>query len=268
MAVPKPESGYLVGELPFIRFGEGARTLVIFPPINDSLQDVTDGARFLRWYYRRFADEYTVYLVSRKRRLPSGYTTRDMAADYGRAFERNIGPAHVMGLSLGGLVAQHFAADHPEYVESLVIGVAARGLGMEGQEIVRRWTDLARGGRWRELHAEMVVDMYTGLRRPLYELLARILGGAVVRSPAAREDFVVSAEASLNHDPTGRLEAIGARALVVGGAQDRLFPASVQGATAERIPAAALRLIEGVGHGAFDERKHDFDAAVRGFISR
>jgi pimeloyl-ACP methyl ester carboxylesterase len=70
----------------------------------------------------------------------------------------------------------------------------------------------------------MVVDMYTGLRRPLYELLARILGGAVVRSPAAREDFVVSAEASLNHDPTGRLEAIGARALVVGGAQDRLFP--------------------------------------------
>ncbi len=268
MAVSRPESGHLVDELPFIRFGEGPRRLVIFPPINDSLQDVRDGARFLRWYYRRFADEYTVYLVSRKRRLPSGYTTRDMAADYGKAFERSIGPAHVVGLSLGGLVAQHFAADHPEYVESLVIGVAARGLGAEGHEIVGRWIGLARGGRWRELHAEMVVDMYTGIRRPLYEILARVLGGAMVRSPAAREDFIVSAEASLSHDAIDRLQAIEARTIVVGGAQDRLFPRHLQDDTAGRIPGASLRLIEGVGHGAFDQRKREFDAAVKGFIHR
>jgi len=268
MTGPRPEAGYLVGELPFVRFGEGPHTLVILPPINDSLHDVTHGARFLRWYYRRFADEYTVYLVSRKRRLPSGYTTRDMAADYGRAFERSIGPAHVLGLSLGGLVAQHFAADHPEYVESLVIGVAALGLGLEGHEIVRRWLALANGERWRGLHAEMVVDLYTGIRRPLYELLARLLGGAIVRSPVARQDFIASAEASLDHDATDRLEAIEARTLVVGGAQDRLFPGPLQGDTAERIPCASLRLIEGVGHGAFDERKRDFDAAVKAFICR
>jgi len=63
MAVPRPESGPLLGELPFIRFGAGPRRLVIFPPINDSLQDVTGAARFLRWYYRRFVDECTVYLL-------------------------------------------------------------------------------------------------------------------------------------------------------------------------------------------------------------
>lgn len=94
------------------------------------------------------------------------------------------------------------------------------------------------------------------------------MGGAGVRNPAAREDFVVSAEASLNHDATDRLGAIEARTLVVGGAQDRLFPGPLQSDTAERLPNAALRLIEGVGHGAFDERKRDFDAAVMGFISR
>ncbi len=268
MAVPTTESGHLADGLPFVRFGEGPRTLVVFPPINDSLQDVTHGARFFRWYFRRLADEYTVYLVSRRRGLPSDYTTREMAADYSEALGRGIGPAHVMGLSLGGLVAQHFAADHPEHVESLVIGVAARGLGQEGQEIVRRWIGLARTGRWRDLHAEMVVSMYTGVRRPLYDLLARLLGGAVVRNPAAREDFVVSAEAALNHDADDRLEAIGARTLVVGGAQDRIFPASLQNDTARRIPGATVRLIEGVGHGAFDERKRDFDAAVNGFIRR
>ena len=96
MAVPRPESGYLVGGLPFVRFGAGPGTRAILPPISDSLQDITQGARFLRWYYRRFVEGYTVYLVSRKRSLPSGYTKRDMAADYGRAFEHNIGPAHVV----------------------------------------------------------------------------------------------------------------------------------------------------------------------------
>jgi pimeloyl-ACP methyl ester carboxylesterase len=268
VAASELESGHLVGELPFIRFGGGSRTLVIFPPINDSLRQVTNGTQFLPWYYRRFADEYTVYLISRKRRLPSGYTTRDMAGDYARAFERSIGPAHVLGLSLGALVAQHFAADHSGHVESLVIGVAARNLGAEGREILRRWTGLARDLQWRELHAEMVVDMYTGLRRPLYEILARLLGGAAVRSPSAREDFIVSAEASLNHDASDWLGAIEARTLVLGGAQDRLFPGPLQSSTAQRILDAALRLIEGVGHGAFDERKRDFDAAVKEFISR
>jgi pimeloyl-ACP methyl ester carboxylesterase len=268
MAVPATESGHLVGGLPFVRFGDGPRTLVVFPPINDALQDVTYGARFWRWYFRRFADDYTVYLVSRKRGLPSGYTTRDMAADYGDALGRSIGPAHVIGLSLGGLVAQHFAADHPEHVESLVIGVAALGLGPEGQEIVRRWIGLARAGRWWELHAEMVVSMYTSFRRPLYDLLARLLGGAVVHNSSAREDFVVSAEAALNYNADDRFEAIGARTLVVGGAQDRLFPAALQNDTAARIPGGAVRLIEGVGHGAFDERKRGFDAAVEGFIRR
>ncbi len=109
-----------------------------------------------------------------------------MAADYTRAFGQSIGPARVVGLSLGGLVAQYFAIDHPQHVESLVIGVAARSLGAEGCEIVRRWSGLAREGQWRELHAEMVVAMYTGLRRPLYEILARLMGGAVVRNPDAR----------------------------------------------------------------------------------
>jgi len=238
---------------------------VIFPPINDSLADVTHGKRLLPWYYRRFAEDYTVYLVGRRRGLPPGCTTGEMAADYAGAFEREIGPAHVMGLSLGGLVAQHFAADHPEYVQSLVVGVSGRGLGVEGREIAGRWIGLARDGRWRELHAEMIVAMYTGFRRPLYELLVRLLGNALTRNPAARNDFVVSAEAALNHDADDRLGNIRARTLGLGGAEDRLFPASIQNDTAGRIPGASLRLIQGVGHGAFDERKGEFDEAVEGF---
>ena len=185
-ATREPETGLLGGDLPFVRLGSGPRTLAVFPPIDDALRDATTGARFLALYYRALAEEYTVYFASRRRGLPPGYTTREMAADYTRAFEQDIGPAHVMGLSLGGLVAQRFATEYPRYVRSLVVGVAAHRLGTEGREIVRRWISRAREERWRELHAEMMVAMYEGLRRPLYEILVRLFGNALVRNPAAR----------------------------------------------------------------------------------
>jgi pimeloyl-ACP methyl ester carboxylesterase len=262
-AIKEPDTGLLGGNLPFARLGDRPHTLVVFPPINDALRDITTGARFLALYYRGLAEEYTIYFVSRRRDLPPGYTTREMAVDYARAFEQTIGPAHVMGLSLGGLVAQRFAFEYPQYVRSLVVGVAAHRLGTEGREIVRRWISRAREERWRELHAEMVVAMYEGLRRPLYETLVRLVGNALVRNPTARSDFIVSAEASA----TDHLEGIGARTLVIGGNRNRIFPASLMQETAWGIPDSRLRLIEGAGHGAFDERKRDFDKALKEFVS-
>ena len=44
VAASELESGHLLDHLPFIRFGAGSRKLVIFPPINDSLRDVTESA--------------------------------------------------------------------------------------------------------------------------------------------------------------------------------------------------------------------------------
>ena len=169
MIVPKPQSGHFVSELPFVRLGDGPRTLVIFPALGDAVRNVTDLAWRLAWYYRSFADDHTVYLISRKRGLPAGYSTRQMAVDYAEVFERSIGgEADVVGLSMGGLIAQHFAADFPQYVRRLVIGVAAHRLGAEGERMVRRWIALAQQERWREIHADNVELMYTGIRRSLY----------------------------------------------------------------------------------------------------
>lgn len=267
--VTRPRYGYLTDKLPFISFGNGPRKVVVFPPISDALQDVRYGARWRALYYRGLSEGSTVYFVGRQRGLSPGYDTRAMAADYAQAFERGgIAPAHVVGFSLGGLVAQQFAADFPQHVESLVIGVAAHKLGTEGREIVRRWIDLARRERWRELYAESAVAMYTGFRRPLAEILVRLVGDALVRNPTARRDYIVSAEAALDHDAGDRLEDIRSRTLVLGGAQDRLFPGALARETARRIPGAKLLLIDGTGHGAFQERKKEFDAAVKSFVSR
>ncbi len=270
MLIPRPEAGHLLGEVPFVRLGKGPRTLLIFPALGDAVQDVTELSWWLAWYYRRFAgddDGYTVYLLSRKRGLPSGYTTRQMAADYARVFEQSIGggPADVLGLSMGGLVAQHFAADFPQHVRHLVIGVAGHRLGVEGKQMVRRWTTLAQEERWRELYSESVALTYTGVRRRVYRFLVRLMSERLLPKPDSPSDYVVSAEACIEHEAADRLETIRAPTLVVGGVKDDLFPEPLLRQTAQLIPSAQLRLIEGTGHGAFAERKRTFDEAVEGF---
>lgn len=71
---------------------------------------------------RAFTDEYTIILVTRKSALPEGYTTKDMADDYAELVRRDF-DGHVdlvMGTSYGGLIAQYFAANHPEFLDPRV----------------------------------------------------------------------------------------------------------------------------------------------------
>lgn len=69
------------GEMEYIRFGTGARVLVMLPGLGDGLRSVRGTALPMALMYRMFAKDFTVYAFSRKRILPNGYSTRDMAQD-------------------------------------------------------------------------------------------------------------------------------------------------------------------------------------------
>src|ERR671917_1649944 len=150
------ETGTFLGEFPYVRIGNGQENLVILPGLT---LDNEPPSRFAAWTYRlgfgRFARDYAVYVINRRRGMPPGYTTQDMAADYASVLEQELGPSHLMGFSTGGDVAQYVAIDHPASVRSLVLVVSACRLSEEGRGICERWQTLAREGRWRELRADM-----------------------------------------------------------------------------------------------------------------
>ena len=133
MLFPHVESGLLAGALPYVRFGEGEERLVIFPGIGDALQAVTASPRSQAWFFRRFGRTFTVYLIGRKRNLPTEYSTRDMAVDHAKALAAEVGPSHVLGLSMGALIAQHLAADFPAYVRGLVLILIRDSLRLSSQ---------------------------------------------------------------------------------------------------------------------------------------
>ena len=98
----------------YIRFGRGAKTLVMLPGLGDGLTTVKGTALPMALMYRLFARDYTVYMFSRRNDLPKGYTTRDMARDLKEAMDvLGIDKADFVGVSMGGMIAQHFAADYP-----------------------------------------------------------------------------------------------------------------------------------------------------------
>lgn len=262
------ETGTFLGESPYVRIGNGPENLVILP--GTTLENEPP-SRVAAWTYRlgfgRFARDYTVYVINRRRGMPPGYTTQDMAADYAAVLERELGPSHIMGFSTGGEIAQYVAIDHPASVRSLILVVSACRLSEAGREICERWQALAREERWRELRADMAsVAVSSETNKRLARAFIRVFGNLVFRVPSDPSDFLTTLEADLSHDTTGQLGGISAPTLVVGGNEDPFFSEDLLRETADKIPDATLRVYEGVGHGVPKERKRRYEEDTLAFL--
>lgn len=187
--------------------------------------------------------------------VKSPYSLQDMADDaLGVLDALRIPQAHVVGLSMGGMIAQRLAISQPSRVLSLcsiMSSSGARGLPQARPEVMR--TLLAKpDGR----SAQAVEDHYVKL--------FRVIGSPAYPTPEAdlRERIRVSAQR--NFDPVGTLRQMvaimadrgrasllaGVRTptLVLHGRSDPLVPFSHGEDTARRIPGARLVAIEGMGH--------------------
>ena len=65
----------------YVSFGSGDKKLIVLPGLSDGLATVRGTARLLYFPYRKHLKKYTVYMFSRKNKMPAGYTIREMAED-------------------------------------------------------------------------------------------------------------------------------------------------------------------------------------------
>ena len=263
--------GHLAGTYPYVRVGDGPKPLLVIPGIGDAMFDGQYGRAgelLARRQFSRFTDEYTVFLVSRPRGLDEDATIDTMADDYVRVLESWVGPASVLGLSMGGLIAQELARERPSLVDRLVVGVSGCRVAADSQPLLRRLHGLALGEEWVAIRSELLEAMHTGARRRLFPLASRTVGRLRPPTPAHPQDVVVSVEAVREYDGTDRLDEIEPRTLVIGADEDPFFPESILRETHAGLPDSQLALFTGARHGVFLERKDGFDATIGRFLER
>ena len=250
----------------YIRFGTGNRILVMLPGLGDGLRSMKGTALPMAVMYRVFAKDFTVYAFSRKNALPVGYTTRDMARDQAAAMELlGIARADIFGVSMGGMIAQHLAIDHPEKVGKLILTVTSARPNPILTESIDEWVSLARSGDHTAFMDSNVRRIYSENYYRRNKWLIPIM--SKLTKPKSYDRFFVQAEACLTHDAYKDLCRIQAPTLVIGGEKDLALGGEASGEIAANIPNARLRMYKQWGHGLYEEAG-DFRETLLDFLTQ
>lgn len=250
----------------YIRFGTGKKNLIMLPGLGDGLRTMRGTAVPMALYYRCLAKEYTVYMFSRKTELSVGYTTRDMARDLKDAMaELGIARACLVGVSMGGMIAQHFAADYPDLVEKLVLVVTCARKNPILLESLEEWTNCAHRDDHTALMDSNVRRIYSDTYYRKNKWMIPITGK--LTKPKSYDRFLIQAEACRCHNAYDRLPQITVPTLVIGGEQDKSLGADASREIAGRIPGTVLKIYPQWGHGLYEEAG-DFLTVVREFLDK
>jgi pimeloyl-ACP methyl ester carboxylesterase len=243
-------SGYFRCGLAYNRSGRGARPLVIFPGLTFENKPQF-GTLSMYGFLRK---EYTLFAVYRRPGIPNGYTLRDMGNDYAAMIREEFGgPVDVIGVSTGGSIAMHFAADHPDLVRRLVIHSSAHTLNDAARALQLEVARLAQQGEWRRAWAAIIRAIFpqmgpgSWLAKPLVGLSAWLLSR---KPPSDPGDLVVTVRAEDEHAFKDRLGEIAAPTLVAGGEDDFFYSPSLFSETVAGIPNGRLCVYEKMGHPA------------------
>ena len=184
----------------------------------------------------------------------SAYLLRDMADDtVGLLDHLGIDRAHVVGASMGGMIAQQVAIGHPDRVSSLCSIMSTTG---SRRLRFPRWRAfgalMAKPPSGREGYIEQAVTTFKVIGSPGYPMdephFREVVGRAYDRCfhppGVARQLHAINCSG----DRTRALRRLDLPALVVHGTDDPLVRPSGGKATARAIPGARLHLVEGMGH--------------------
>ncbi|MEL6892265.1 MAG: alpha/beta hydrolase [Actinomycetota bacterium] len=202
-----------------------------------------------------------------KRPLEAGYTLVDMAADAAALLDvLGIGSAHVVGMSMGGMIAQQLTIDHPERVRSLTSIMSNPGDGKNGRATGKTLAFMARQpAPTLENAVERSIALWELIAGPHWaaDTHRPLAEASIARSfrPAgtARQTIAIMA----SPDRTEALRRVAAPTLVIHGLVDTLVKPSGGVATANAVPGARLLMFPDMGHDMPAPRWHEMADAIR-----
>jgi 3-oxoadipate enol-lactonase len=239
---------------------------------------LVQGLAYARWGWEPvvdlLAERFTVLQFDNRgvgeSDVPAGpYSVADMAADAVAVLDAaGVERAHVVGASLGGMIAQEIAIGRPECVERLVLACTtpggSRGFPMPAQTI-RLLTESLVMPREKALRLFVENALAPESVRAHPELVERIMAHRLA-NPQSIPAWQAQAAAGATFDAASRVGGIAAPALVLQGDEDVVVDPRNAELLAELIPGARLERFEHAGHVFFWEQPERFVRLVTDFL--
>jgi pimeloyl-ACP methyl ester carboxylesterase len=250
-------------ELYYEKHGQGPHLVLI------------EGLGVATWLWEKqvpeFAKHFTTIIfdnrgAGKSDKPPGPYTIDMMADDLASLLDSlQVAKTHVLGVSMGGFIAQSFALRYPDKVERLVLVATSAGgpdhvpmspevlaamFASEGQprELLRRKLALAYSEEFMQSgDLEHLIDLRLAEPQPQHAYLAQATAGA---------SFNLSDKA----------QNIRAPCLILAATGDRLVPVANAHNLSKKIPHSQLRIFEGYGHQFFVEIPDEFNREVIAFL--
>jgi pimeloyl-ACP methyl ester carboxylesterase len=182
--------------------------------------------------------------------------------------EMGIPRAHVLGISMGGMIAQELALNHPEAVRALVLGCTTCGFahGVPTSPEVMAHTGQA-GGTQHEVIRQFLLSAATPefVQGAGQEFWAWITS-TWLAAPTPWESIGRQFMAIQKFDTYERLPGITSPTLIVHGDRDQLVPVGNADILHERIAGSQVRIISGVGHMFFWEKPEESAGEIVEFL--
>ena len=178
---------------------------------------------------------------------PGPYSIALMASDAAAVLDAaGVKSAHVLGISMGGMIAQEFALLYPKRVRSLILGCTAPG----GPSALRAEPAAIELLKARDMTPEQMAEAAVQFIYDPATPRARVEEDLAVRRPwfPRPEGYVAQLQAIFAWEAYSRLPQIAAPTLVIHGESDRLVPPGNGQLIAERIPGAKLLTIPHASH--------------------
>lgn len=234
------------------------------------------GSSLDTWIAQReaFAARYRVILFDNRgagesESPPAPWTVPEMAADaLGVLDALGVERAHVLGVSMGGMIAQEMAIRWPERVDRLVVAMSfARPDPLRRAFLLfRRWARLQGADLVQEGVANLpwLVSPRVLNDPEQLERLMAVVGAMPLMAPEA---YSLQVDAILEHDTLSRLHRVRAPTLVVSAAEDVLTPVLLSQEIAAAIPGARLTVLPRGNHAVQIEDPELFNSAVLEFLA-
>jgi len=245
--------------------GDGPQTLVMIRGL---------GSNLTAWYEQtpEFACHFRVVVfdnrgAGRTDKPDAPYSIPQMAADTAALMDAlKIARAALLGISMGGMIAQEFAIAHQDRLSCLILGCTAFG----GKEAVSAAPDVIAAliAGEKANPEQRKVQMRSGFsddtianRREIIDKHEKVRAQYLIPAFAYQRQI----QAVVTHDTSARLNSLRVPTMVLAGRDDILVPPANSKLIASRIPGAILKELPG-GHLFFTEYPREFNDTVLEFV--